>query len=256
MAAHVTVEREEDLAVVTIDRPDKLNALSTEIETSLREAFERVEDATVVILRTEGDQAFIAGADLGEIHGMSNSEFQAYQRNGRRTNDYIATHPAFVVAAVDGLAYGGGCEKALVADAIVAAESAEFATPEVKLGLVPGGGATQRLPRRIGPNRAKEMLATGEPIDADEAKMLGLVNRIVPNGDVDDAARELAATICDNAPLAARAAKRVVNEGADASLETALTLEQEVTFTLYDTDDTTEGIEAFVEKREPEFTGE
>lgn len=256
MAAHVTVEREEDLAVVTIDRPDKLNALSTEIETSLREAFERVEDATVVILRTEGDRAFIAGADLGEIHGMSNREFQTYQRNGRRTNDYIATHPAFVIAAVDGLAYGGGCEKALVADAIVADESAEFATPEVKLGLVPGGGATQRLPRRIGPNRAKEMLATGEPIGADEAKMLGLVNRVVPNGDVDDAARELAATICDNASLAVRAAKRVVNEGADASLETALALEQEVTFTLYDTDDTTEGIEAFVEKREPEFTGE
>jgi enoyl-CoA hydratase len=257
MSEHVHCERTEHAHVVTIDRPDKLNALNTEIEDALYAEFERLaeEDATVVVIRTEGD-AFIAGADLKEIRGMSTREFVEYQKNARETHDYIATHPAVVIAAVDGLAYGGGFEIALAADMIVAGTDATFAVPEVKLGLVPGGGATQRLPRLVGKNRAKELLTTGNPIDADEARMLGLANRVVPTEEVDEAAQELAAEIDTNAPLAVKEAKRLVNEGTEAALDTGLSYEQEVTFTLYQTADAAEGIDAFAEKRDPEFTGE
>jgi len=139
---------------------------------------------------------------------------------------------------------------------IVAAEDAEFATPEAKLGLVPGGGATQRLPRAVGPNKAKELLTTGEPISAEEAERLGLVNRVVPDGEVEETAQSLAAEVAGNAPLAVRRAKQLVDEGLEMSLEGALSYEQEVTFTLYGTEDASEGIASFVEDREAEFSGQ
>jgi enoyl-CoA hydratase len=257
MTDDLTITRDGPIGEIHIDRPDSLNALTTEINTGIYDAlaeFER-DDVRVVLVTSAGDRAFVAGADLKEIQGMSNRAFVTYQKNGRRTNDAIESYPGVVVAVVDGIAYGGGFEVALAADMIVAAESAEFAVPEVKLGLVPGGGATQRLPRAVGANRAKEMLATGEPIDATAAKTHGLVNRLT-SGDPHDEAVALAEEICDNAPLAVREAKRLVDEGMDSCLETGLSLEQEVTFTLYDTADASEGIDAFVEKREPEFTGE
>lgn len=257
MSTHVRSRLDGAIGTVTIDRPEKLNALSSEIESALREAFAALaeQDALVVILRTTGD-AFIAGADLGEIDGLSHAEFVDYQKNGRRTNDAIEAHPAMVIAAVDGLAYGGGLEKALAADLIVASEDATFAVPEVKLGLIPGGGATQRLPRRIGAPMAKEMLTTGEPLSADEALRCGLVNHVVPDDAVEERVRDLAEDIASNAPMAVREAKRVVDQGLEAGLETGLSFEQEVTFTLYNTEDVQEGIEAFVEKRDPEFRGQ
>jgi enoyl-CoA hydratase len=257
LSEYVTTEIDGDIGTVTIDRPDQLNALNAQINDDLRAAFDELEGETnVVILRTEGDRAFVAGADLKEIAELSNQEFIAFQRNGRKTNDAIAAHDGQVIAAVDGLAYGGGFELALAADMIVADESATFAVPEIKLGLLPGGGATQRLPRVVGTNKAKEMLTTGEPIAAAKAKSLGLVNRLVEDGKADATARELAETIASRAPIAVREAKRVVDQGIEAPLATALSYEQEVTFQLFDSEDTSEGIAAFLEDREPEFQDE
>jgi enoyl-CoA hydratase len=257
MTDDLTITRDGPIGEIHIDRRDSLNALTSEVNTGIYDAlaaFER-DDVRVVLVSSAGDRAFIAGADLKEIHGMSTREFVAYQKNGRRTNDAIESYPGIVIAVVDGIAYGGGFEVALAADLVVAAERAEFAVPEVKLGLVPGGGATQRLPRLVGANKAKEMLTTGEPIDAAEAKTHGLVTRSTA-GDPREEAVSLAEDICENAPLAVREAKRLVDQGLDSSLETGLSFEQEVTFTLYETEDTAEGIDTFVEKRDPEFTGE
>lgn len=258
MSERVTTSVSDDVGSVTIDRPDQLNALNSDVHDALYDALERFEqeELSTVIIRSAGDRAFIAGADLKEIDGMDLRSFIEYQKNGRKLNDYIASHPAIVIAAVDGLAYGGGMEVALAADVVVASENATFALPEVTLGLVPGGGATQRLPRIAGKNLAIEMLTTGEPIDAERAAAAGIVNHVVETDAVRETAAELAETISANAPLAVREAKRLVNEGLEASLETGLSFEQEVTFQLYETDDVTEGIRAFKEDRDPEFTGE
>jgi enoyl-CoA hydratase len=256
MSEHVRTETDGRIGTVTIDRPEKLNALTSEMNTAIREAFENFDgDVDAIVLRSAGDRAFVAGADIGEIHDRTAAEFEAFQKNGRETNDTIAGHSAIVIAAVTGIAFGGGFELALAADMVVAGEGASFAAPEVKLGLVPGGGATQRLPRVVGPNRAKELLTTGESISAAEARDVGLVNRVVPEGEVDEEAQSLAGSVTENAPLAVKRAKRLVDEGLEMSLDAALSYEQEVTFTLYGTEDASEGIESFVEEREAEFSG-
>jgi enoyl-CoA hydratase len=253
---HVFTQIDGDIGTVTIDRPEQLNALNTKINDDLRAAFAELEGETnVVILRTEGDRAFVAGADLEEIADLTNQEFMQFQKNGRATNDAIAAHDAQVIAAVDGLAYGGGFELALAADMIVAETGAKFAVPEIKLGLLPGGGATQRLSRIVGTNKAKEMLVTGQPISAEEAEILGLVNRLVEDAAAETEARDLAETIVSRAPIAVREAKRVVDQGIEAPLPTALSYEQEVTYQLFDSRDAKEGIEAFIDDREPEFEG-
>ncbi|MFB6227708.1 MAG: enoyl-CoA hydratase/isomerase family protein [Halobacteriales archaeon] len=246
------------VAEVTIDRPDKLNALTTETNTALRERFEALEhrDIDVVILKSAGDRAFVAGADINEISDLTTREFIDFQRNGRETNDTIASHPAIVIAAVNGIAFGGGFELALASDMIVAGEGASFATPEVQIGLVPGGGATQRLPEVVGPNKAKELLTTGDPITAAEGEDLGLVNRVVDDDSVEEEARDLAGDIVGNAPLAIREAKTLVDEGQNMPLPEGLSYEQSVTFTLFESDDVTEGIASFVEDRDPEFAGQ
>lgn len=258
MCQFVETDFDGSIGTVTIDHTKKLNALSTDINDALRDAFDQFEDVGVdaVVLRTAGDRAFVSGADLSELHGMSRREFIRYQKNARRTNDTIASHPAPVIVAVDGFAYGGGCELVLASDMVVAEEGATFALPEVTLGLVPGGGATQRLPRVVGPNKAKEMLTTGKPIDAAEGRNFGLVNQVVDEGEAADVARELAETVAGNAPLAVREAKRLVNEGLDTPLNAGKSFEQEVTFTLYETHDAREGIEAFAMDRNPEFEGQ
>lgn len=258
MGQDVSHEIDGLIGTVTINRPDQLNALNSEVVAGLLDSVRSFESAevTVGILRTAGNRAFVAGADLKEIYGMTDREFVAYQKRGREINDAIAESPVLFIAAVDGLAYGGGFELALAADLMVAETDATFALPECKLGLIPGGGGTQRLPRMVGSNVAKELLTTGEPIDADRAYQLGLINRLVENGAADEVARDLAETICQRAPFAVEAAKEAVREGLNSSLSTGLTLEQEMTFTLYNTADTQEGIEAFVEKREPEFARE
>ena len=258
MSDPVMFETDGRQATVTVRRPDSLNALSTTVHDQLYEAFDSLEDDILAVrLRSAGTKAFVAGADLDEIHGMSLEEFKQFQWNSRQTIDAIEAHPAVVIAEVTGLAYGGGCELALASDIVVADEDARFAVPEVTLGLVPGGGATQRLPRIVGPNKAKEMLTTGDPISGSTAHTYGLVNHVIDEpGAVEERAKSIADSIAENAPLAVREGKRLVDEGLEASLPTGLSYEQEVTFTLYQTEDAKEGIQAFAEDREPSFRGE
>ena len=252
----VRYDRDGDVATVTIERPDKLNALNTEVFDELAESFEALEDeARGIVLKTSGDRAFVAGADLKEFDEMSSqTEFVEFLRLQNRVNDQIEDHPALVAAAVDGLAFGGGFELVLATDLVVADSEAEFGLPEVSRGFVPGGGGTQRLPRVVGPNKAKEMVTTGNPISADEARELGLVNRVVED-DVEGAARELVAEAMENAPLAVEEAITLINEGMDASLNASMKYEQAVAAYLYTTEDAREGVRAFTEKRDPEFSG-
>jgi len=253
----VTHDVDGDVATVTIDRPDKLNALNADVLRDLEAAFEAVEgEARAVVLRTAGDRAFVAGADITLFDELaSQTEFVEFLRLQNRVNDYVAAHSAVVVSAVDGLAFGGGLELVLATDLVVADVDAEFGLPEVKLGFVPGGGGTQRLPRVVGPNKAKEMIVTGNPITAAEGRELGLVNAVVEDGDVAGAARDLVDDAMANAPLAVEEALRLVDEGMDASLDTAMRYEQAVTAYLYTTEDNAEGIRAFTEDRDPEFQG-
>lgn len=250
-------EIDGDVGTVTIDRPDKLNALNTDVLQELEAAFEALEDEVrSVVLRTAGDRAFVAGADLAEFDEYADqTEFLEFLRLQNRVNDYIESHPALVVSAVDALAYGGGFELVLATDIVVADAEAEFGLPEVNRGFVPGGGGTQRLPRIVGPNKAKELLTTGNPISAEEGREFGLVNSIAEDDSVDEAARDLVADAMENAPLAVTEATRLVDEGMEASLNTAMGYEQAVAAFLYTTEDTTEGITAFKEKREPDFSG-
>lgn len=254
--ALVTHDLDGDVATVTIDRPNKLNALNSDVFHELETSFQAVEgDARGVVLRTTGDRAFVAGADIKLFDELdSQTEFMEFIRLQNRVNDYVAAHPALVVSAVDGLAFGGGLELVLATDLVVAEANAEFGLPEVGLGFVPGGGGTQRLPRVIGLNKAKEMIVTGNPITAEEGYDLGLVNRVVDD-DVEGAARDLVDDAMGNAPLAVEEALRLVDEGMDASLDAAMQYEQAVTAYLYTTEDTAEGIQAFTEDRDSEFVG-
>lgn len=260
MGQYVTAERDGSLATVTIDRPEKLHALNSELMAELSAVLDNVvEDKTVVvvILRSTGDTAFVAGADLSEFNEMDDVEaFRAFQEREQALNRQIATLPAVVVAAVNGIAYGGGFEVALAADLIVAGKSAEFAFPEVTRGLIPGATyGAQWLPRLVGLSKAIELIAGGEPVSASEAARLNLVNRVVADGAVDDAATDLAETLSSNAPLAVLAAKRVCTESAYGDLSTVLEYGTEVTTRLFETEDASEGIRAFVDGDEPAFSG-
>jgi len=208
------------------------------------------------VLRTAGDRAFVAGADITLFDELaSQTEFVEFLRLQNRVNDYVAAHSAVVVSAVDGppsAAVSNWCWRRTSSSPT---STTEFGLPEVKLGFVPGGGGTQRLPRVVGPNKAKEMIVTGNPITAAEGRELGLVNAVVGDGDVAGAARDLVDDAMANAPLAVEEALRLVDEGMDASLDTAMRYEQAVTAYLYTTEDNAEGIRAFTEDRDPEFQG-
>jgi enoyl-CoA hydratase len=253
------VERDGPLVTLRIDRPAKRNALDAALLDSLQAALlELANDrgARAVIL-TGGESVFAAGVDIGSFAaapGVAN----AYRAAEARARCWEAlTHlPQPTIAAVAGYALGGGCELALACDLRLAAESARFGQPEVRLGLIPGAGGTQRLPRLIGATRAKELIFFGDPIDAQEAYRLGLVNRVVPTDRLLAEAREWATRLAALPPLALAMAKQAVDTGADLALPAALYLEQQSFVALFGTADETEGVAAFLEKRAPRFTGD
>lgn len=258
MSDQVTTDRDGPCATITIDRPAKLHALNADILAGLIEAFDDLpREVCVVILRTTGEDVFVAGADMNEFRRFDDrDEFLTFQKLERKANTAITDHSAVVIAAVDGVAYGGGFEVALSADMIVAGESAEFAFPEVKRGLIPGAtGGAQWLPAIVGLSKAIELIATGEPITADQAQHLGIVNRVTPDDSVEDAAFEMADSLLGNAPLAVKAAKRVCRASAYGDMETVFSLGEEVIGNLYETTDAEEGVAAFFEDREPVFEG-
>lgn len=253
-------ERVEDgrVAIATFNRPDKLNALSTamlrQLEARLAEV-EHDEALRVLILTGAGPKAFVAGADISEYAGQSDDAFAEYQFFSRRLFSSLERLPKPTIGAINGYALGGGFEIALCCDVLIASANARFGLPEGLLGLSPGGGGTQRLTRAVGRYAAADVLLAARRLTADRAHSLGLVAEVVEADKLADAALARARDMIKVGPLAQREMKRLIREGPDAALDTALTLEQEVLLRLSRTSDGREGIRAFVEKREPRWLG-
>lgn len=240
------------------NRPDKLNALSTPLMAEFDAALDDVisdKNVRVLVLRGAGDRAFVAGADIAEYQGDKRAEFIAYQRNSRRVFDKLERIDKPVICAVDGFALGGGFEIALCCDILILSERAQLGLPEGQLGLCPGGGGTQRLVRAIGKYAASDIMLAGWRMNAERAYTLGLAAEIATVDEFDQAITTRARSCLKTAPLACAEMKRLLREGIDAPLETAKSFEQEVLFRLYSTVDGQEGIDAFLEKRPPEFKG-
>jgi enoyl-CoA hydratase len=255
--ALVLVERQPEArtALVRLNRPKQLNALNGAVMDALCEALEALDrdDGVRAIVVTGNERAFAAGADIGEMAGASAVEMLRSNRIGQWDRVRRISKP--VIAAVNGWCLGGGCELAMTLDLIVAAQGAKFGQPEIKIGVMPGAGGTQRLARTIGKSKAMEMILTGEPISAAEAERAGLVARVVPDELVVEDALALAATIATQSPLALRLAKEAVNAAYEMSLSDALTHERRLFYLLFASDDQKEGMAAFLEKRTPDFTG-
>lgn len=240
-----------------VDREDALGALNSEIMQSLNEftaAVRSNRDCRVLIITGTG-RGFIAGADITGYKGASQVEFDRFQRLSRRTYDAVAALPQVTICAVNGYALGGGLELALCCDLVLVAEKAKLGLPEIKLGLLPGGGGTQRIQRLVGPMRAKELLLTGRFLSAEEAVQYGCAINSLPGEDLMKEARALAESLAAQAPLALAEGKQLINDSVDAPLQTGLTFEQRVLGALYASEDAKEGIAAFVEKRKPDFRG-
>jgi enoyl-CoA hydratase/carnithine racemase len=253
----VLSRRDGPVAIIQVNRERKLNAMNRVVlATVIARLDEAAADPAVhAAVITGTGRAFIAGADIGEYWKQGLGAFTEYQQLGRQLLERIERHSKPVIAAVNGFALGGGFEIALACDLIVAGEQAVFGLPEPGLGLVPGGGGTQRLTRAVGRYRAKEVLLCGRRLTAREAQSWGLVAAVAPPGEEMRAALRLAGQIARLAPLAVRATKRLINEGEDAALATALSYEQQTLLALYATADGQEGINAFMEKRPAVFTG-
>lgn len=245
----------EGVAVVRINRPEVRNALNMAVREQLAQHFAALgrDDVTRCIIITGGEKVFAAGADLRDMVDRTPGEMIA--RQSERLWAPIASCPKPVIAAVNGYAFGGGCELAMLADIIVAGEGASFGQPEVRVGIMPGAGGTQRLTRAVGKFRAMRMLLTGEPVAARDALAMGLASEVVPDGDVFETALRIAKTIAAMPPLAIRQIKEVVLAGQDASLDAAIALERKAFQLLFSTEDQKEGMRAFLEKRKPEFRG-
>ena len=253
----VLYEEDEAVAVVTLDREEKLNAMNTQIVRRLTELFDRIDQAPhirVAVLTGKG-RAFVAGADIGEYSEQSFDEFSEYQARGRRMYEGIELNRKPFIAAVNGLAVGGGFELVLACDLVVASREAEMGLPEIRLGLLPGGGGTQKLARIVGRNRAKEFLMTGRNMTAEEGYRLGVVNKVVEPDVLLEEVLDLAQQLARRAPYAVHEAKRLVNQGVESHIDVALSFEQATLSNLYQTEDAREGIRAFVEKRKPNFRG-
>lgn len=254
----IQVAQENMVALVTVDRPERLNALNTQSLQELLESFERLaRDSSVraIIVTGAGDRAFIAGADIAEMKDKGPSEALAFARLGQAVCSAIEAAPQPVIAAINGYALGGGCEIALACDIRLASETAVLGQPEVTLGVPPGWGGTQRLPRVIGPGLARELIYTGRRVGAQEALRIGLVNAVYPPGELLERARALAADIARNAPVAVRLSKEAIRRGLDVDLEAGLALEAQAFALAFSTADQREGMSAFLEKRSPEFRG-
>ena len=254
---YVRVESDDGVAVLTVDRQEKLNALDGQVIEEIGQALLELESEgpRVIIVTGAGERAFVAGADIRAMSAMDPMEAKRFSEIGHAAMALLDRSPIPTIAAVNGYALGGGCEVALACDIRIAAENANFGFPEVGLGILPGLGGTQRLPRLIGPALAKELIFTGRRIGADEAREIGLANLVVGRGEALNAARELAAEISANGPLAVRHAKAAANRALDTDLISGLEYEADQFALLFATEDAREGMNAFGEKRKPKFEG-
>jgi enoyl-CoA hydratase len=253
-----TVERRGAVALITIDNPGKMNAMSVELIGELNGALDAVEgdsQVRVVVVTGAGEKAFIAGADISHMVEASADVAQSYARMGHDLCNRLESFPKPVIAAINGYALGGGCEIALACDIRLASDAVKLGQPEVNLGIIPGWGGTQRLPRLTNPGYAKELIFSGRHVGAEEALASGLVNHVYPPGELVDAAVALGEQIATRSPRAVRVAKALVNDAVDSTYAATLERELDAFATCFDSADQREGMRAFFEKREPRFTG-
>lgn len=253
----VVTERHGAVAVVTVARPKALNAINRAVLDGLEEVFTALasdDEVRAVVVTGAGEKAFVAGADIAAMKDLAPVDAERFAGHGQAVLDRIAKLPAPVVAAVNGFALGGGCELAMACDVILASSSARFGQPEVKLGVIPGFGGTQRLVRRVGMSNALDLCLSGRIIKADEAQRMGLVSQVV-EGDVRVAALEMAQEMSQLGPVALRLCKRAIHEAADGSLEAGQAAERTLFGLCFATDDQAEGMAAFLEKRKAAFRG-
>ena len=253
---NILVERDGQIATLTVSRPEVRNALNLETVKEFHEALRELgaeKGVGILIITGAGDQAFVSGADINDIRRRTLDDGLAAINSSLFSE--VERFPRPTLAAVNGFAVGGGCELALACDIRVASENARFGQPELNLGIIPGAGATQRLPRIIGLGRAKHLILTGEIIDAQRALEFGLVTAIAPASELMARAREIAARMLRLGPLAARLAKLALNASARVDLDSGLLIETLAQAICFDSDDKIEGATAFLEKRKPKFTG-
>jgi enoyl-CoA hydratase len=251
------IERDGAVAVLTIDRPEKRNALSAQVRAELIAVLDELRDddsVRVLVITGAGEKAFVAGADIGEFAQRTPLEQRAAM-TGRRVFDEVAAYPKPVLAMINGLALGGGCELALACDVRLAADTAKLGQPEINLGIIPGGGGTQRLPRVVGTGQAMRLVLSGEIIGAAEALRIGLVDVVHPAAELRERTLEFARGIAGKSPVALRMAKSAVRAAAEMPLAAGLQYETEAFITCFGSDDKREGVAAFLEKRTAEFTG-
>jgi enoyl-CoA hydratase len=251
------LERRDAVGLLTINRPQVLNALNARTLAEIAERVDacRADGARCLVITGAGDRAFVAGADIAEMSKMTGVEARDFARRGQVVMRSLEELPIPVIAAVNGFALGGGMELALACDFIVAADSAKFGQPEINLGIIPGFGGTQRLARRVGPGRARQLIYSGEMIDANEAYRLGVVNRVVPRSELLAEVLRVAADLATKAPIAIQEAKAAINAGADMALEDGCRYEAEAFAVTFGTDDRREGMAAFLAKRKAAFSG-
>ncbi len=255
---NIKVEKKEAIATIKINRPQVLNALNKDTIIELEKAVEELDNDKTIkvgILTGEGDKAFIAGADIKQMSDMTPLEAKEFSELGHRMLKKIENSRIPFIAAINGYALGGGCETLMACDICIAAKSAKIGQPEINLGVHPGFGGTQRLPRLVGKMKAKELLLTGRNIDADEAFHIGLVNMIVDDDKLIDTAMDLANKIATKSLVQTGFIKELVNKGTDIDLNSANSLEISFFSSSFSTDDQKEGMKAFLEKRKPIFKG-
>jgi enoyl-CoA hydratase len=255
---NILIERKDKVEIITVNRPNVLNALNDETISELHQALREIfkdEQVMVVIFTGAGEKAFVAGADIGELKICNALTGHRKSINGQRLLYHIENMEQVAIAAINGFALGGGCELALACDIRIASENAKLGQPEVNLGLIPGYGGTQRLSRLVGKGKAKELIFTGDMIDAQEALRIGLVEKVVPLPELLKSAKDMAQKIIFKGPLAIKAAKRAINLGLDVDLKSGLEYEAMEFSAICATDDKTEGTAAFLEKRKPNFKG-
>ena len=249
---------EEGIALVTINRPKVLNAVDFPTIKELGRVFDSLEEdksVRAVILTGAGEKAFIAGGDIAAMNALKMDEAREFVATGHRVISGIERSSKITIAAINGFALGGGTEIALGFDIRIASEKARLGLPEVGVGLIAGWGGTQRLSRLVGKGKAKELIFTGEMVDANEAYRIGLVNRVVSAGELIEACKKIAKKILSNSPIAVLQSKKAINEGLQMSLDHGLKYEAEAWLVNYATEDRNEGLSAFIEKRKPVFKG-
>ncbi len=247
--------KEDNVCIVTINNPQSMNALNSEVLSELDKAFTNIEqdhDIDVVILTGEG-RAFVAGADISQMSTMNASEGKDFGEQGSKLFRKIELLPKPVIAAINGFALGGGCELALACDIRISSSKAKLGQPEVGLGITPGFSGTQRLPRIVGEGRAKELIYTAKAITADEAYRIGLVNKVVEPEQLIDSAISMAKTIAKNAPIAVKLSKEAINRGMQTDIDSGIAIENNLFALCFSTQDQKEGMSAFIEKRTAEW---